>query len=884
MTPRGGRGADDRAGAPGPAATPRSGAAGLADPARQTPAARTKRLVAALVLGAVSLAVTIPMAQASDAQAAALPAAANKPATLPADSAAAAIKHELRTFATTGRVLHIGAHPDDENTQLIAYLSRGRGYDTAYLSITRGDGGQNLLGPQLGEELGVARTQELLAARRIDGGRQFFTRAIDFGFSKSPEETLSIWNHREVLGDVVRIIRRFRPDVVVTRFPIPPGSGGHGHHTASAILAVEAFKLAGDPKAYPEQLREGLAPWQPRRIVWNSSGFSRGGGIEKNPSVKVDIGGVDPVTGEGFAGIAARSRAMHKTQAMGGVRSRDDGASRLETFVLLGGEPATNDLMDGVDTTWARVPEGAEIGKLAADVLAHFDAANPANSVSALLAIRHKLSAVPAGAIADDKRAQLDRILQGCLGLEVTTRAESATIIPGETMHAVASAKVRAAAPRITWVAVDFPGGQVKIGRPLEADRAASQDITFAVAKDQPVTQPYWLRRRGTEGMSRVDDPALIGRPENPVELPVRYTFRVGDQTLVVTDRPTGGAADRHGDRLPLAVIPPVITQFKPDPAVFRPGATTIIELEVRGGRPDVTGTVRLEAPAGWTVSAPQVFHTTDTFHGVRLTFEVTAPKVEGAGVLRAWAKVDGREWSHDAITLHYPHIPFELLQPPSEKKVVSVLVGTRGHTIGYIMGAGDDVPAALTQLGYQVTQLKSADLTLDKLKTFDAVVIGVRAFNARPDLAANTADLFAYVEQGGTVVCQYNWSRNLLTKEVAPYPLNVSDLRITDENARVTFLVPDHPILNTPNRITEADFAGWVQERGTYYPSQWDSHFVPLLEMNDPGETPLRGALLAAPHGKGWFVYTGLAFFRQLPAGVPGAYRLFANLVSLGK
>lgn len=804
--------------------------------------------------------------------------------TLPADSTAAAILHGLRTFSTTGRVLHVGAHPDDENTQLIAYLSRGRGYDTAYLSITRGDGGQNVLGAQLGELLGVARTQELLAARRIDGGRQFFTRAVDFGFSKTPEETLSIWNHREVLGDVVRVIRRFRPDVIVTRFPVPPGSGGHGHHTASAILALEAFKLAGDATAYPEQLKEGLSPWQPKRIVWNGSGFSRGGGIENNPSVKVDIGGSDPVTGEAFATLAGRSRSMHKTQGFGDYRARDAGGPRPETFILLGGEAPAKDFMDGVDTTWARVAGGAEIGRQAAEVIAQFKPDAPTESVPALLELRRTLAALPAGIIVDDKRAQLDRIIEECLGLQVASLAESATVIPGEAMPIVASARGTPGKITVEWVGVDYPGGHLAIDEALAPDRTLLRNLTLSVPKTQAVTQPYWLRLPGAEGMNQVADPALIGQPENPVELPIAYAFRVGGQTLVMTDRPMGGRANAHGARLPLAVISPVAMAFGPGAALFHPGATAMVDVEIKASRSNESGSVRLEVPPGWSVSPPQPFHTGEMFRGVRFTFKVTAPIGEAAGVLRAWAKVDGREWSNDPVTISYPHIPAQLLQPPAEKKVVSVTVETRGHTVGYIAGAGDDVAAALTQLGYQVTELKPGDLTAEKLQVLDAIVVGVRAFNTRKDLVTGAAALFAYAKNGGTVVCQYNRPNGLLTSDVAPYPLTLSDLRTTDENAAVTFLAPAHPVLTVPNKITSADFAGWVQERGTYYPSRWDDHFVPILEMNDPGETPAKGSLLVAPCGHGWFVYTGLAFFRQLPAGVPGAYRLFANLVSLGK
>lgn len=802
---------------------------------------------------------------------------------VPPDSAAAAILHDLRNLATTGRVLHVGAHPDDENTQLIAYLSRGRGYDTAYLSITRGDGGQNLLGPEFDEKLGVARTQELLAARRIDGGRQFFTRAIDFGFSKTPEETLSIWNHSEVLGDVVRVIREFRPDVIVTRFPVPPGSGGHGHHTASAILALEAFKLAGDPKAYPEQLTQGLAPWQPKRILWNGGG--RGGGLEKNPTVRVDIGGRDPVTGEAFSAIAGRSRAMHKTQGFGDRRGRDDGGPRPENFVLLGGEPATNDIMDGIDPSWNRIAGGAEIGARVADVIARFQPDNPAASLPALLEVRRKLAALPSSAIVDDKRQVLDRIVGRCAGIEVSSRSPELLVVPGSRVELTATVGPTAAMP-ITWVSVEGGGHKVAVDAALSSTRDLTRTTAYTVPADQPVTQPYWLRLPPEKGMYQVSDPSLIGRPENPPDLALTYVFRLGDQELRVTDRVVG--ADRHGPERPppvaVAVAPPVLVRFSEGAAVFRPGGTASVELDVIAGRANVAGTAALAAPQGWSVSPPQPFRIAQPLGKVSLAFQVTAPAGTTTGALGTQATVDGRAWPYDAVVIHYAHIPMQLLQPPAKKKVVSVDVTTRARSVGYVAGAGDDMAEALQQLGLQVTELKENDLTPGSLKRFDAVVLGVRAFNTRPDLVAHLADLFAYVQGGGTVVCQYNRPSSQLPKELAPYPLELSDLRTTDENAKVTFLAPDHPVLNVPNKITAADFEGWVQERGTYYPRTWDAHFVPILEMADPGEAPVKGALLVAPYGKGWFAYAGIAFFRQLPAGVPGAYRLLANLISLGK
>jgi LmbE family N-acetylglucosaminyl deacetylase len=800
------------------------------------------------------------------------------------------LQRDLRVFRTLGTVLHVAAHPDDENTQLIASFSRGRGYRTAYLSITRGDGGQNESGPEFGERLGLARTQELLAARRLDGGRQFFTRAIDFGFSKSPEEALRIWDHAAVLGDVVRVIRQFRPDVIITRFPVPPGSGGHGQHTASAMLALEAFKLAGDPKAYPEQLAEGLTPWQPKRIGWNSWG---GQSPLTGPTFQFDTGGMDPVTGEPFATLANRSRAMHKTQGLSFFAARTGGPGpNLQNFLLLDGEAPGNDIMDGVDTTWARIPGGAALIPLIDDVIAKFRNDDPAASVPALLAIRTQLGTLPAEPLVQEKRRDLDRIIQDCLGLLVDTSVPKAEYVAGEPLALHHEVTLTASTP-VRWIGVRYPRSktELKVYTDLKAHETTERDSRQILPANTAVSQPYWLRHAGTPGLFRVDEPALIGSPENAPLFPVEYVFEVAGQTLVVPDEPVqyvAGASEAQSRRA-LAVIPPVSLGFPQDLVLLAPGSTRSVAVEVTAARASTRGRLRLEAPEGWTVSPTnQSFTLARVGDRATLHFNVTAPAQAGSATLSASADV-GTVSRTERFVLNYPHLPIQLLQSPADIQAVALDVQIRGRRVGYLPGAGDSTAESLTQLGYEVTTLTGADLTAEKLAGLDAVVIGVRAFNERSDLAAALPGLFAWVESGGTVIAQYNRPNNLKATTLGPYPLSIEGpapaLRVTDETAPVTFLAPDHPVLNTPNKITAEDFAGWVQERGAYFPSQWDEeHYVSVLAMSDPGEAPLRSSLLVAQHGKGWFVYTGLAFFRQLPAGVPGAQRLFANLVSLGK
>ena len=811
-----------------------------------------------------------------------------------------AILQQLRSFNTMGSVLYIAAHPDDENTQAITYLARGRGYRTAYLSLTRGDGGQNLLGPQFLEQLGVARTQELLAARRLDGGRQYFTRAKDFGYSKDSQETLRIWDRQAVLSDIVRVIRLFRPDVIVTRFSPQPGPT-HGHHTASAVLAVEAFKLAGDPQGFPEQLGE-LTPWQAKRILHNVGlGGAGAGAAEANGPgvVKMEVGGNDPVLGESFGSIAARSRAMHKTQGFGpdgslmsgvsgglAVRTPLTGGPKTESFLPLGGEPAGRDLLDGVDTTWNRVPGGAEIGRLTEEAIARFNPKDAAASLPALLAIRRRVSALPADPVVSDKRQELDRIIQACLGLEVETLVGQPEVVPGETLKMRHTAVVRSGVP-VRWTAVRYPSIRRSARKVLElrANRPVVRDAALIQPATTPLSQPYWLRKEGTTGLFDVDDPSLIGRPENPPAFPIEYVFKVAGQTLVLSGEPMAADSGGVDRRRRLDVISPVSLRFVPAVQLFAPGAARPVTVELTTARARAAGSVQLEAPAGWKVApASQPFRLAGVGEHGRVTFTVTAPPELATARFEASAKVHGARFSNQRIELRYDHIPPQLLQPGASLKAVSLDLAIRGRHVGYLAGAGDEVAGSLEQMGYTVTQLTGADLTPEKLRPLDAVVIGIRAFNSRTDLTERLPALFAYVEAGGNVIAQYNHFDGLGPNWLAPFQLRISRERVTDENAPVTFLVADHPALTTPNRIARADFDGWVQERGLYFPDQWDERFTAILAAGDPGETPLRSGLLVARHGKGYFVYTALAWFRQLPEGVPGAYRVFANLVSLGK
>ncbi|HUR58132.1 MAG TPA: PIG-L family deacetylase [Opitutaceae bacterium] len=817
---------------------------------------------------------------------------------------AASIPRDLQTLNQLGSVLYVAAHPDDESNALLAQLARGRGLRTAYLSLTRGDGGQNELGPEFGEKLGLARTHELLAARRVDGARQYFTRALDYGFSKDVNEALRMWEHEKVLGDVVRIYRLFRPDVVIAGMSPVQTPGQHGQHVASAVLAIEAFKISGDPKAYPEHFADGLTPWQPRRIVGRSGGGrggrggGGGGGEPAAGAARFESPSTDPATGEDLGTIASRSRSMHKTQfglnfGAAGGGGFGAGGPTTSTFAVIAGDATKGDLFDGIDLTFARFPGGAEIAQLADQAIAQFKRDAPDASLPALLALRAKLAALPTDPIVTDKRAQLDRALQFCLGLSVETTLPNAEVVPGEMLKLRHSATVKSKEP-VKLVTVRYPSskGAEKIDATLTPGQPLVRDASTTLPPRTPASQPYWLREEAAPGLFRVAESKLIGLPENPPAFPVEFVFSVGGQAFVVATEPvqilpTAPAAQQ---RRALAVIPPVSLGFPYEVELFTRGATKETIVEVTAARADSAGAVKLTGPAGWKISpATQSFKLAKAGDKTRVTFTVTAPAHAATGTLAASAEIGGATYATGRAMFNYAHIPLQLLQPPAHLKVSAFDFTIRGLNVGYLPGAGDSTAENLEQLGYRVKILSAADLSPEKLGGLDAVVIGVRAFNERRDLADNLPGLFAWVEAGGTVIAQYNRPSGNLRGPLAPYALSIAGsapaLRVTDETAPVTFVAPDHPALNTPNKILTSDFEGWVQERGAYFPSTWDTaHFESLLAMSDPGEKQPDSSVLVARHGKGYYVYTGLAFFRQLPAGVPGAYRLFANLVSLGK
>ena len=797
---------------------------------------------------------------------------------------AAEIQLALQKLNVLGRVLYVAAHPDDENTNLMALWSNGSLYDTAYLSVTRGDGGQNLLGPELGERLGFIRTHELLAARKTDHANQFFTRAIDFGFSKSATETLKIWDREKILADVVWTIRKWKPDVVVTRFS-PDDDKTHGHHTSSAILAREAFTAAADPKRFPEQLKF-VEVWKPTRIVWNTSPFFfQNRNIPFDPAglAVLEAGGFSPLLGKAFTEIAAASLSMHKSQGVGSPPRR---GARKEYFKLLEGAPIKDALFDGVDTSWKRVPKSDAIAEKVKQLLATFSPADPAASVPKLLDLRKELAKGEKNDWLVMKAGEVDALIASCLALNIESSTTAAVVSPGQALPIKLEAINRSNVPvQLLEARAPVSGEQLRLDVPLPQDQFVSKDLSPTLPKDLESTQPYWLRKSPALGTFTVDDQKLIGLPENPPPFPIEVALRVGDQDLRYTIDTKYRTVDPViGEvRQNLVIAPPVYANLQNSVFVFGDDKPKTVQVRVIASTGAVRGQLRLEAPKGWRIepaSVPVELPAIDNESFA--TFTIHPPANASDATLHAIVNVDGRDYSFARERISYRHIGAHTLMPPAEAKIVRADIKTKGELIGYVPGAGDDIPQSLQQIGYNVKVLDGSEITAENLKRFDAVVLGIRAYNTQDRIGAWQNELLAYVKAGGVVVAQYNTTSDLKTKTIGPFPLEISRDRVTDENAEIRILAPNHPLLNTPNKISADDFKGWVQERGLYFPNKWDSNWTALLSCNDPGEKPLDGGLLVAKSGQGYFIYTVYDWFRELPAGVPGAYRLFANMVSL--
>jgi len=794
----------------------------------------------------------------------------------------------LKKLNTLGSVLYIAAHPDDENTRLLGYLANERNIRTGYLSLTRGDGGQNLVGKEQGELLGLIRTQELLAARRIDGAEQFFTRANDFGYSKNPEETFSFWNKDSILADMVLTIRKFKPDVIICRFPTT-GEGGHGHHTASAILAVEAFDAAADITKFPEQLKYTEA-WQAKRIFWNTFNFGATNTTNSN-QLKIDVGAYNSLLGESYGEIAARSRSCHKSQGFGSAKQR---GSNTEYFKLLKGDSAKTDLFEGISTSWTKLKGQDKLQKLITDCLNAYSPLAPENSIPALVSIYKQLQ------LLDEKDAsvkywkklklkEIENLLLACSGLWMEASADNYIGISEQEVL-------------ITTQIINRNKNEVKLNRVSfiqQSDTTTSLVLkpnelyTFKrkekIANTVSYSNPYWLNEKHDIGIYTVKKPLLIGQPENESNTKVQFHISIQDLNLTIdreliykyTD-PVKGEIYR-----PFEILPPATVNFSEKVFVFNNGQTKTISLTIKANKANINGRLELKASEGWkiTITNPE-FKLTNKGDEVTLEAIVSMDKTAKEGHVEATLNIENKFYNKSIKRIEYDHIPYQFILSDAEAGLVNIDVKKTGIQIGYIPGAGDDVPACLKQIGYEVTILDDALLTNENLSKYDAIVTGIRAYNTNDRLQMHYTKLMDYVKNGGNLIVQYNTNNRIgpVKANIGPYPFTISRDRVTDEKADVQFNNEKHSVLNFPNKITQKDFDGWIQERGIYFATEIDKQYETIFSIKDPNEKASDGSLIVGNYGKGNFVYTGLVFFRELPAGIPGAYRLFANLLSIPK
>lgn len=791
---------------------------------------------------------------------------------------------QLKKLNVLGSVLYVAAHPDDENNGFLPYLAKEKLYRTGYLSLTRGDGGQNLIGSEQGIELGLIRTQELLAARRIDGAEQYFSRAYEFGFSKSAEEALRIWNKEKILSDVVWMIRRFQPDIIITRFP-GDARAGHGHHAASSIIAQEAYTAAADPKRFPEQFQYGVQPWQAKRILWNTFNFG-GNNTTSNDQFKMDVGGYNALLGKSYGELGGEARTMHKSQGEGRPRRR---GQVYEFFQNLGGDAPKNDLMDGVVTGWKRIPGGEQVEVLVNTILTQYQFEKPEASVPALVQLYRAIKKLPEGNWRNKKLEETQQLIEACSALftEATTAQE--TVVQGDLFNiSFFLNKRREVNARLKQVVLEKFDTTVNL--PLALNNNVTINKMYRVSSDKKISQPYWLEHPKAEGIFDVRDQLLIGKAENDPAYEAVYTVEIEGQDFEIRCPVQYKVVDPAKGELyqPLVILPAVEANFSKENFVSLNGSPVKVAVQIKQNDPQ---TEQIEAD----IAGAKFFKQ-----------ETLVKKGQGSGankeMVSVFTPLSKLQNQKEELTLvpaqahvlngstrviSYDHIPTITYFAPAKANLLNLNIKTVGKKVGYIVGAGDKVPQALEQLGYEVKMLSEENLSIEQLAQFDAVMLGIRASNIYDFLTNHNEVLSKYVENGGNLIAQYVKSNTVGNKRIklGPYPFSISSgSRVTEEDAQISFLLPEHPVLNYPNKITEKDFVGWVQERSTYQVDQADPHYVMPLAMHDTGEKQSNGSLAITPYGKGNFAYVSLVLFRQLPAGVPGAYRLLANLIALPK
>jgi len=806
----------------------------------------------------------------------------NIQAQVPPTSSSVDIYLQLKKLNVLGSVLYIAAHPDDENNGLLPWFAKEKMYRTAYLSLTRGDGGQNLIGSEQGVELGMIRTQELIAARRQDGSEQYFTRAYEFGFCKNAAEALKIWGKDKILSDVVWMIRKYQPDIIITRFP-GDARAGHGHHAASSILANEAFAAAADATKFPEQFQYGVTPWQAKRVLWNTFSF---GSINTtaDDQLKIDVGGYNALLGKSYGEIGGEARSMHKSQGEGRPRRR---GQYLEYFKTTQGTAPTTDLMDGIDISWKRIAGGEAIEALINEIIAKYSFENPVASVPSLVDLYKKIKAIPTSNWRNKKLAEVQDLIEACSGLFIEATTNEQMIAQSDTLKLVCFLNKRNNSNVVlTRIATEDWDSSVNIK--LGKNENISFNHHLMVAPNKKISQPYWLENPITDGSFDVKNQFDIGKAENDPAYLVNYTVTIEGESFSIKRPIQYKVVDAAKGELyqPIAIIPKMELNYTKENYVSINGAPVKATIHFKSNVKDsVLYIINQQYSPNWKYSESTIKY--GTFNNLENTWSGTfSPLLKKENTTEV-SSLFANNGVYDGYrkTINYDHIPTITYFPKAKANLVNVQCKIVGKHIGYIVGAGDKVPEALQQMGYSVTFLSENDIAENTLKQYDAIITGVRAYNLNEYLTNKYDVLMNYVKNGGNLIVQYAKSNQIGTKniKVGPYPFKVNSLsRVTEEDAKVNFLLPNHPLLNYPNQISAADFEGWVQERSTYQAEQIDNHYELILGIKDSGDkVEGNGSLITTNFGKGRFTYVSLVLFRQLPAGVPGAYRLLANLIA---
>ncbi|WP_114751900.1 PIG-L family deacetylase [Pleomorphovibrio marinus] len=788
------------------------------------------------------------------------------------------VYHELLKLKETKRVLYLAAHPDDENTRLISYLANREHVQVAYLSLTRGDGGQNLIGKELGLELGMIRTQELLKARETDGGRQFFSRAIDFGFSKHPEETFNNWDREKLLSDVVWVIRKFQPDIMINRFNDTPGTT-HGHHTASAILSLEAFEKAADPNEFPDQL-QWVEPWQPRRVFWNAYSWQGQYDPEEGKSHHgFDVGEYNPLIGTTYTQIAADSRTMHKSQGFGATAPIGESNDFME---LVKGEGFQDHPFEGIPNRWESLENGANLENSIDHILANFDFIHPLNSLPELLGLKASLEELDMEAEWLKEKIQLlEEIILMTIGVKAEFTVNKELSFPGDQVKV----KLVVNNPTSTAVQVDTfhtLDQNETINQLISDNQAFTKEFGLEIPSEYPISQPYWLEDWPDGTLFKIEEQTKIGPPFNRPNIEGNLKVRIKGQEFHLKLPLKFKYNDQVDGEIqqPFTVVPEVSLSLSKDNLFLINKEEGELKVVVSFEDKIEKGQLVLE---GLADSEYMVFERIVEEDKRRVTYILKVDSPEGEEKSQVTAKYilpNGKSFAQNTKRIIYDHIPNLTYFPPSTFNLVRLDLSISPQSIAYIPGAGDDMPGILSSLGYSVEVLENGNYELGKLKTYDTVIVGIRAFNVNQALAENVNELMAYVHEGGNLIVQYNTSSPLLTRRLGPYPFQISRDRVSVEEVPVKADFDAHEAMHSPNEILERDFEGWVQERGLYFPDKWDDQYTAPLAMSDPGESTKRGALLLADYGKGTFAYSGISWFRQLPAGVPGAIKIFVNLI----